>query len=48
MGLGKLLVLAANEYAFGAAMSMTSLVDEVMVSMAERYVRENPTAPERL
>jgi GNAT superfamily N-acetyltransferase len=44
MGLGKLLVLAANEYAIGAAVGLPSLADEAMVSMAERYATEHPEA----
>lgn len=38
--LGKLLVLAADAYALGSSDSMTGLVDEAMVSMAERWIRE--------
>jgi len=40
MGLGKLVVAATNRYALGAAVSMTGLVDEALVSMCERYVKD--------
>ncbi len=40
--LGKLLILAANKYAVGAAVSLGGLADDVLVSMVEQYVAGAP------
>lgn len=45
MKLGKLLVLAADAYALGAAVSISGLVDRALVGMAERYVKERVETP---
>jgi len=46
MKLGKLVVLAANEYAVGAAVSLTGFCDEALVEMCERYVAERASSKE--
>lgn len=38
---GKLVALAADAYACGAAVSLTSIADEALVEMCERYVVEH-------
>lgn len=40
--LGKLLILAADKFAVGAAVSLGGLTDEALVSMAEQYVAGAP------
>ena len=40
LSLGKLLVAAANQYALGAAVSLSYVTDADLADMASRYVRE--------
>lgn len=47
MTLGRLLVYAANEHAFGAAVSLPGICDKALAEMAESYARSHGNAPDR-